>query len=109
MAYFLFSGLDLAGVTEVGAQKCGSSSNNNSNSSSKVSSALARALQPLVDLQKDNNKKLTEIQTQLLRLNSHVVNARDPDAANTWLPPNRDLFIIALVLILQFMVMWFFK
>ena len=63
------------------------------------------ALQPLVEVQTRSNAALTDIQTQLRRLDTRL--AAQERMHTEWLPQNRDVFLVAVVLLLQLIVTWF--
>ena len=69
------------------------------------SSSLSVALQPLVEVQTRSNAALTDIQTQLRRLDTRL--AAQERMHTEWLPQNRDIFLVAVVLLLQLIVTWF--
>ncbi len=67
---------------------------------------LQKALDPVVELQKKNNDKLSAMQGQLLVLQRKVNPTNDDGTA--WLG-NRELFLLALVIVVQSILFWMFK
>ena len=76
-----------------------------SSASSKLSlRVLKKALEPMNKLQQENNEKMSALQGQLLVI-QRTLRQRDEDAGVS----NRDLFLLAAVVLIQTFLFWLFK
>ena len=90
-----------------GIEVCGSKSSKRSGSSAVLSTAiLQKTLEPIIELQKQNKEKMNSLQGQLLVLNRRLP---DKDEADGPFGMNRDVFMIAIVLLIQLIMFWLFK
>ncbi len=70
---------------------------------------LQKALDPVVELQKQNNEKLGALQGQLLVLQRQVkTKEAEEESLLPWLG-NRELFLLAIVVVIQSIIFWLFK
>lgn len=73
--------------------------------SSKSAAAFAKALDPLVDSQKQLNERIGTVQNQLSLLSRRLNN----DMEASFLPNSRDLFLVGAVLLIQVIIFWIFR
>jgi len=67
--------------------------------------SIERVIEPLVELQRQNNEKLTAVQNQLVALHRQTRIIIQTGAAIS----NRDVMLAALLLLCQVVLFWLFK
>ena len=68
------------------------------------STALVAALQPLIDAHNNTDRTLNDINMHLRRLDERLTS--QARGTTDWLPQNRDIALIGVMLLLQLIVAW---
>ena len=99
---FLFDNVTEDGIEVLGGTK----SKRPTSGPALSSSALQKALEPVTKLQQTNNDKIAAVQGQLL-----VLQRRLPEKGDELGPfgMNRDVFLVAVILVFQLILFWLFK
>lgn len=67
--------------------------------------AFTKALEPLIEVQKQVNDRLQAMQGQLTLVHRRINNSED----ESLLPSTRDLFLIAVIILIQLLLFWLFR